>query len=115
MNARMHQLQRALDVAGNTHSLTDILQDISVGQMQSFAQHDSWAVTRLIMCPLKRVVEVFCVVGDDADMPELEDQIRHFAKLESATMIRAMGREGWARRAPERGWKVGPRLYLTEV
>lgn len=112
---RLHQLKRALREAGDTHDLTDILADIACGQMQSFVWHESWAITRIIIFPRKKVVEVFLVMGDDADMPELEAQVKRFARLEGATMIRAMGREGWARRASERGWIVGPRLYLTEV
>lgn len=112
---RLHQLRRALREAGDTHDLTDILADITCGHMQSFVCHESWAITRLVLCPKKKVVEIFLVIGDDADMPELEAQVKRFARLEGATMIRAMGREGWAKRAPERGWMVGPRLYLTEV
>jgi len=112
---RLRQLQRALDEAGNTHNLHDILNDISTGEMQSFAENDSWAVTRVIDCPNKRIVEIFLVMGDEKDMPGLEEKVRWFAQQQGATMIRAIGREGWARRAPKRGWKVGLRLYTTEV
>lgn len=112
---RLEQLRKALDMAGNTHDIADIIDLIGTGEMQSFVWHDSWALTRLVQCPRKIVVEVFLVVGDDADMDELEGMVRRFAKHHGATMIRAMGREGWARRAPERGWRIGQRLYTTEV
>ncbi len=112
---RLHQLKRALHESGDTHDLTDVLGAIASGHMQSWVHHESWAVTRLVECPQKLVVEVFLVVGDDEDMPELEAMVRRFAKHHGATMIRAFGREGWARRAPERGWKVGLRLYTAEV
>lgn len=112
---RFRHLRRALDAAGNTHDVGDILDLIRAGTMQSFVENDSWAVTRLVQCPRKAVVEIFLVVGDDADLPALETRIKRFAVANGATMLRAMGREGWAKRAPERGWTVGPRLYLTEV
>lgn len=112
---RILQLHKALKLAGNTHTLEDILDLLAAGAMQSFVENDSWALTRLVTCPRKIVVEIFLVVGDDKDMPVLEDQVKRFARLHGATMIRAMGREGWIRRAPERGWKIGPRLYLCEV
>jgi hypothetical protein len=109
------QVQRALAMAGNTHSLGDILELLETGEMQSFVVNDSWAVTRLVQCPRKLVVEIFLVTGADEDMPALEGRVREFARRMGATMIRALGREGWARRAPERGWTVGQRLYTTEV
>ena len=112
---RLDQLRKALTAAGDTHDLADILDLIETGGMQSFVWRESWAITRLVQCPRKLIVEVFLVVGDDEDMPELEGMVRRFANHHGATMIRAMGREGWARRAPERGWKVGQRLYTTEV
>lgn len=112
---RQRQLQRALRDGGGTHEVCDILAELAAGTMQSFTVNDSWAVTRLVRCPRKVVVEIFLVVGDDADMPELEAHVRGFARTQGATMLRAMGREGWARRAPERGWILGPRLYITEV
>ena len=112
---RLRQLERLFADMRHTHTLDDVLHLIDTGLMQSFAVNESWAVTSITVFPRKSVLEVFMVVGDDADMPELEDKVQEFARSLGVTLIRAYGREGWARRAEARGWKVGPRIYVKEL
>jgi hypothetical protein len=112
---RYAQVEKALEFMGNTHSFPDILALIEDGQMQSFANGETWAVTQIIDFPKKRVLEVFLVTGDLANAEALHDVVIAYAKAHACDFIRAYGRDGWSSRAKERGWTAGARVYTKEV
>lgn len=111
----MRRLQRALFYAGNTHTLSDILSEVHSGQMQSFCVGDSWAVTRILDTPRRRVLEIFMAVGMLDDMPELERQIEVFAKEHSVTLMRTFGRRGWLETGKSLGWKPRQTVFIKEI
>jgi metal-responsive CopG/Arc/MetJ family transcriptional regulator len=115
MSRHEEGLQRALDGMGNTHLLKDILAALEDGSMQSFAQGDTWVVTQVIEFPQKRVLEVFLVVGDGADLAALSDTITAFAQFQRCKLIRAYGRPGWLKHAKPLGWCETSRIFLREI
>lgn len=112
---RHGQLERALADAGGTHTLTDILDAISDGRMQSFAAGDTWAVTYIVETPRKRVLEVFLVIGDMAEAVRLHDEVATWAKAHGCTMLRTIARKGWMKWALPRGWTNKHTVYTKDL
>jgi len=115
MKARLEQLQEALVGMGGTHTLDDIVDLIREGNMQSFVEGETWAITQIIQFPQRRVLEIFLVVGDMPEAEKLHDQIMAFAKEHECTLVRCFGRAGWAKWALPRGWTNGQRIYMKEL
>ena len=112
---RMAQLQKALDLMGNTYSLEDVVAMIDSGVMQSFAKNDTWVVTQIIDFPRKRVLELFLIVGDLEDLEEIYNDAVAFAQMQGCTLMRGFGRPGWKKFAEPRGWTNGTTVYLKTM
>ena len=109
-----HKLQRVLARMGGLYTLHDILQAIAEGKMQSFAQGDSVAITRVALYPRAKAVEVLAVVGSLDEARVLHDRVFEFAAREGASVVLAYGRPGWMPDARARGWKVKARNYVFQ-
>jgi hypothetical protein len=73
------KLQRALERQGGLFSVSDILEEVALGKMQSWVHNNSWAVTQISVYPRKRVLEVVAVVGDLGDCRILNERLVKFA------------------------------------
>lgn len=114
MNAPIyhHKLERALDRQGGLFTLTDILERVADGRMQSWVEGNSWAVTQISVFPRRRLLEIVAVVGDLGDCRILHDRLIGFAKEMGLDLIAAYGRLGWIRDAKRNGWKIKAQSYL---
>ena len=113
MNAPYHRkLERALDRQGGLYALSDILDCVAEGRMQSWVQGNSWAVTQISVYPRRRLLEIVAVVGDLGDCRILHGKILKFASEMSVDLVAAYGRRGWARDADRNGWKIKTESYL---
>jgi hypothetical protein len=106
------KLQRALDAQGGLWTLTDILERISDGRMQSFVYNNSWIVTQISVFPRRRLLEIVAAVGDLRDCRILHGKILAFANEMNVDLVAAYGRRGWARDADRNGWKIKTTSYL---
>lgn len=109
------KLQRALDEAKEFYTVQDILDEIRIGKLQSFAVGDSWAVTQVVDFPRRRMLEVFLVVGHLRDIDALSHKVEEFAVESGATVIRCFGRDGFEKVASKHGWTSGQRIYYKEL
>lgn len=107
--------KRALAEMGGTHSLEDILAAIESGQMQSFAEGNTWAVTQIFDTPQKRVLEIVLVIGDLPEARRLHDIVEAWGRQHGCTLVRTFAREGWLPDARARGWTVGHRIFLKDI
>ncbi|HJY89163.1 MAG TPA: hypothetical protein VJ255_02755, partial [Candidatus Acidoferrum sp.] len=73
------KLERVLARMGGLYTLHDILSAIADGRMQSFAEGDSWAITRIMDHPRGRSLEIFAVVGGLDDLRVLHDRLVIYA------------------------------------
>ena len=114
MNAPLYhrKLERALDYQGGLFALSDILERISNGTMQSWVEGNSWAVTQISVYPRRRMLEIVAAVGDLGDCRILHGRILKFANEMNVDLVAAYGRRGWARDADRNGWKVRTISYL---
>lgn len=109
------RMGRALREGGNTHTLQDILHEISEGKKQSFAYGSTWAITQVLDFPRKRVLELFMVVGIGCELAILEEQIVEYGKKIGADFIRTQARRGWKNKAKEMGWKHTHNIFIKEL
>lgn len=110
----LKKLARVLNRAGDLYTLEDILGLVEKGEMQSWAEGDTWALTRLAVYPRATVVEVLAVVGALNEARVLHDRILVFAANAGARVIQAYGRFGWMPDAKARGWKVIAYNYVYQ-
>lgn len=106
------KMERVLDRMGALYTLNDILTAIADGRMQSFVVNNSWAVTQINDYPRARTLQFTAMVGDLADIDELQAKVLDFADDVNAGLVSAYGRLGWIPHALERGWRLKARNYL---
>lgn len=109
------RLERALEIAGNTHTIADIQAALDRREMQAWVRGDSFAITSIHQTPRKRILNVFLAVGKLGDILFLEPQIEAFARSEGCDFIEAIARPGWRRSAAVRGWKSKQEIYRKEL
>ena len=108
------RLERVLARMGGLYTFNDIMSLVAQNQMQSWAEGDSWALTRIGIYPRGKAVEVMAVVGSLEESRILHDRIIQFANEVGAKVIQAYGRIGWKDDAEERGWKVVAENYVYQ-
>jgi hypothetical protein len=106
------KLERALDFQGGLYELSDILEGIAKGTMQSWVEGNSWAITQISIYPRRRLLEIVAAVGDLHDCRILHGRILKFASEAKVDLVAAYGRKGWARDALRNGWKLKTESYL---
>lgn len=108
-------LERAVKMQGDLFNFDDLMALIESGEMQSFADNDTWAITSITEYPRRKVLDLLLVVGKLKPALELENRIIEFARSNGVTMMRASGRVGWLPFALERNWKVVATTYHKDI
>jgi hypothetical protein len=108
------KLARILDRMGGLYSVSDIIAGIAAGEMQSFVEGDSWAITKIIDFPRVQMLEIMFAIGDLEECRRLHDRILEFARDHDIPLVQAYGRKGWVKDAFENGWKVKTTSYLYQ-
>jgi len=102
--------------SGGFFTFEDILSAIEKGDMQSFAEGSSWAVTQVIQFPRKKVVDVVLLVGCAADFEALTNQVKAFGKRQGADFIIGSPRKGFLDdQYRPKGWKVVGATIMMEL
>lgn len=90
-------LQRALDHAGNTHSIEDVKAALGSGLARLWHNRGSYGVTEVLALPQKRVCRIWLAWGDMAALLEMEPAVVEWARENGCSEIVINGRKGWAR------------------
>jgi hypothetical protein len=106
------KLARVLDRMGGLYELSDILDALAKGRMQSFIYGNSWLVSQITLFPRRRVLEIVFALGDLGDLRILHGQVLKYAQDNNISLVSAHGRRGWFRDADRRGWRVKAESYL---
>lgn len=108
------KMERALSIGGNLYSLDDIEKDLKDGKLQGHVEGDTWVLTQVHDWPQRRVVNILYVVGSMDNAVALEAKIEQWAEDVGASMLTAVGRDGWWDcRTP--GWEKVGTLYSKEL
>ena len=103
-NEMRRRLQDALDRAGNTHTIEDVVAGIREGQMQVFFSEQAFVVTEIACGPRKKWLNVFLAAGELHDVMALQPQLDAFGKEHGCAFMAMTGRRGWAKVLPKHGW-----------
>ena len=110
----LKKMERALKAANDLYTLNDIGDLLHTGDMQGHVEKDTWAITQISDYPCKRVVDITFVVGNMEGSLLLEEKITEWAKGHKASLITAVGREGWwEHRTP--GWRKCGTLFAKDI
>jgi predicted glycosyltransferase len=105
---KLRRLQKALDLAGPTHRLTDVVERIKDHRAQIWEHGDGCIVTELHEYPLAKAVHYWLVSGVLKDCLALEHDINTWANEQGCTLATACGRRGWGRALEPLGWGERP-------
>lgn len=108
------RLEKALRLAGNTHTIEDIQQSVARGEMQCFVHGDSFVVTEIATTPRAKYLNVFLAVGD-LSLMALQKDLDDFAERSGCEWMQTLGRHGWKSVLPDYGWKATHTLFIHKV
>jgi hypothetical protein len=108
-------LQRALDHAGNTHEIADVIRMVQEGRAQWWGDERGSIITEIVRYPRRSVVRYWLAAGELRRVFGLEDQINRWARLEGANRAVLYGRAGWQHFAAERGWQPAGVILAREL
>ena len=108
------RLDRALRLAGNTHTIDDIQQAIARGEMQCFVHGDSFVITEIATTPRAKYLNVFLAVGD-LSLMALQKDLEDFAERAGCEWMQTLGRHGWRAVLPKHGWQPTHTLFIHKV
>lgn len=100
-------LRKALDLAGNTHTLGDVADMIDRGDAQLWVSPDEDAlmVSEIIKYPQKKAVRIWLATGVIDSVVELSEIVVDWAKDQGCSFAILTGRRGWERVGTDRGWR----------
>lgn len=99
------KLQRALDLAGNTHTIEDVATAVKAGTMQAFHNDDALVITEIVEFPRAKSINVFVACGDLDAVMSLQPLIEDFGRKHGCDRMRMLGRQGWRKVLPKHGWQ----------
>jgi len=108
------KMAKALSLGGNLYTLDDLEAELLAGNIQGHVEGDTWAITQIQNWPRRKVVNIMFVIGSIEHAGKLEEKISEWAKEIGASLVTAVGRDGWwVHRTP--GWKIAGTLYSKEI
>lgn len=99
------RLNKALKIAGETHTPQDLSEAVKEGRMQAWQNGQSVVVTEVVGYPQKRVLNVFLAVGTLDEVMPIQPQLEEFGRQHGCYCIRMQGRKGWTKVLPNYGWE----------
>lgn len=100
----IRRFNKALEVAGGYHTISDVQERCVDGRCQSFQHEDGVIVTELLEYPNTRVMNVVLAAGDMNDVLTAQQEMIKFAKQHGCDKIIMRGRKGWRRVLKHHGW-----------
>lgn len=98
-------LQAALDVAGNTHTLGDVMQMILDGRAQLHESPEAVIVTEVHVSPRMKAVHLWLATGSIEGVVALSEEVLEWAKTVGCTSATITGRKGWEKVGAPLGWR----------
>lgn len=108
------RLVKALRLAGDTHSISDIQNDVATGKLQCFSEGDSFVLTEIVHEPRQKYLNVFLAVGE-MSVVNLIPKIEAFAQEAGCAWVQALGRPGWKSVLPKYGWEPTHVLFVHRI
>ena len=108
-------IQDALDRGPPTHDFIHIVDLVSTGRMQLWANETSCVVTEIQDFPKMRVLHLFLAGGSLEGIRDLEENALKWSKSVGCTAWTLAGRKGWERALKDNGWEVANRFMIKRL
>lgn len=108
-------LQAALERAGGTHTITDVVEAVAEGRMQFWPAPRGCAVTEIVKYPSKKVLHIFLAGGELDQIVDMDSSAAEFARMNGCTAMTIAGRKGWARVLKDKGYEVAHTVLAKEL
>lgn len=109
-------LQKALDLAGNTHSFEDVRRALDEGRLTFWPGVNSAIITEIIEYPQKRTLHFFLAGGNLAELEVMYPLVEEWGRSQGCTAASTIGRPGWERTFLKReGWKSRAVVMTKEL
>lgn len=102
-------LVEALEYAGGTHSIEDVLDQVRRGQAQMWTEGDACIVTEVHDYPRKRVLSFWLATGELQDVIALSRKVLAWGRENGCVSATLTGRRGWEKVLAAEGW--APMLF----
>jgi hypothetical protein len=112
--ALLDQLQKALDLGGNTHDMGDVAQAIECGEAKLWATEKALILTEVDEYPQRRVANVWLASGDLTEILQMAPAIYDWAREQGCDTITLLGRKGWAKALVADGWSKSKMVLMEK-
>lgn len=102
-------LAKALEYAGGTHTIEDLLDQIKRGDAQLWTSENACIVTEVQDFPRKRVLHFWLAAGGLHPVIALSRDVLDWSKSIGCASATLTGRRGWEKVLASEGWS--PMLY----
>ena len=100
------KVQHALDHAGNTHQIEDLIDGVVEGLFQVWYHPRALVLTQIVNLPRAKICNFFIAAGDKKVILEmLLPSVESWAKEQGCDRVTLIGRDGWQRELRNRGWQ----------
>jgi len=91
-------IEDALEYAGGSHTLQDVMLAVAEGKAQFFPLDKSAIVTEIVDYPQKAMCRIWLAGGDLDELIDAEAAIAAWAKTLGCSGMEIIGRRGWSRK-----------------
>jgi len=91
-------IEDALEYAGGSHTIQDVMLAVSEGKAQFFPLDKSAIVTEIVDYPQKAMCRIWLAGGDLDELVEAEVALSAWAKTQGCDGMEIIGRRGWSRK-----------------
>ena len=102
---KAHRLQQALEYAGSTHRMDNVVAMLKAGEATLFENAGGVIVAEIQTYPLAKVAHLWLGAGELRACLDLEDDVLRWGLERGCSAATIVGRPGWRRLGTSRGWK----------
>ena len=99
------KVQLALDHAGNTHQIEDLIDGVVEGVFQVWYHPRALIITELLEFPRAKACNFFIAAGDGDALEVIRPDVEKWAKNQGCDRVVLTGRDGWMRAMRTSGWR----------
>lgn len=109
------KLRHALELAGGTHTIDDVWEQVREGSAQLWVEEGACLVTEVQDTPRKRVLRFWLAAGELEPTIALSRKVLAWGKEQGCDMASLTGRRGWDKVLREEGWSPSLTVMTREV
>jgi hypothetical protein len=105
---KARRFERALALAGNTHTISDVMDKVRENRAQCWPNGDSVTITEILVYPRLKACNYWLSCGNLRECLDLEPTINAWAIEQGCAIATITGRMGWLRLSQMplgAGWK----------